>query len=81
MRENSYYVLEEKSKRTGKYYAFAAKEDNNTNLLYAFRKYLTSGFDIVSINACKTMKEAKKIAADWNDMHKQNGRYAFDETF
>lgn len=76
MSKYSYYVIEQQNTTTGKYYSYATKIQNCTNLICAFKPSI--GFTIVSVNACDTFKEAKEIAEYWNQGAKENGKYCFD---
>lgn len=71
----SYYIIVQQEKETGKNYAYTEKVSNCYNLYNYFQAH--KGCKITSINACKTMKEAKKISDFWNECYKKNGTYAF----
>ena len=74
MTEYTYYVICEKN-QDNKYFSHAEKVHNNINLLHEF--HACNGFELVSINACKTLKLAKEIADCWNASYKSCSRYAF----
>jgi len=50
----------------GKFYAFAERISNSNNLVDYARQATT-------MNACDSKKEAKKIAASWNETFIKNG--------
>lgn len=75
MEKKTFFVVEQREKSTGKYYAYAEKVSNCNNLMYYFKPF--HGYEIVSINACDTWKQAQEIATFWNDGAKKNNNYAF----
>lgn len=75
MNKKTFFVIEQKSTETGKYYSYAEKVPNCYNLFNYFHP--ARGYEIVSINACDTWKEAQEIARFWNDGAKTRGLYAF----
>ena len=77
LEKNTYYAIQERSKTTGKYYAYMMKVSNLTNLLYAFKP--CSGCELSSVNACDSRKQARELVDFWNQCAKDNGRYLFDE--
>ena len=76
MEKNTFFVIEQKEKTTGKYFSIALKVHNSNNLLSYFSRYTYKGFEIISINACDSWKQAQEIAAFWNDGARKNGLYA-----
>ena len=75
MDKNTYFIIQEKNTENGKVFAHAEKVHNCYNLFKYFHP--CRGYDIVSINACSTWKEAQKVANFWNECAKNNKNYAF----
>ena len=75
MKNNSFYVVEEQHKESGKTFAYAQKVPNAYNLIGKFVP--TSGFKLISVNACDTWKEAQKTADFWNEQARKKNNYAF----
>jgi hypothetical protein len=73
--KNSFYVIEERHTKTGKTYAHAETINNAYNLVYKFKP--RPNFEIVSINAADTKKQAEEIADFWNEGAKTRGKYYF----
>lgn len=75
MDKYSYYVIEEKhtSETRLLYHARAERIHNSNNLLCALTRSHTSNMQVISANACDTWKEAKDIAAYWNQCFVDNG--------
>lgn len=70
-----YYVFQIEEKE--KYYAWAVKISGGENLL----SHIQRTKNLICVHQCKTFSEAKSISAYWNNCHKLNGTYLFDETF
>ena len=70
----TYYVIQEKNPETGAELAFCKRVRNCYNILKAFRPH--DGFQLISVNACHTLKNAKSTADDWNAYSLQKGVYA-----
>ena len=66
-----WFVLQEKDK-DGKMFAWAERVHQSLNLFGHFSQRYR---DIISINVCKTKKEAQALAKHWNDCAKENGNY------
>lgn len=80
MKNNTYYVIDVKETATGKSYATALKVPNVYNLLGYFERTIAKGFELISINACGTWKEAQKIAEWWNECKtKNNNSYLYNK--
>lgn len=77
MSKNTYYVIEEQEKETGKTIAFVRKIPNCYNLKDIFQP--SRGCVILSINACDTKKAAENIATFWNICARENGNYMFQD--
>ena len=45
------------------------------NLVSVFERWK----GLISVNACKTLKEAKKTADSWNEAYRNNGTYLFSK--
>ncbi len=60
----------------GKYYAYVIPVTNSDNLIH---KLKVRG--IVAANLCDSKREAGEIVTAWNEAHKANGTYMFDQTF
>lgn len=75
MTKYSYYVIEEYNPTTGKYYSRAEKIQNRCNLIGKFAAL--DGFEVISVNACDTWKEAQQTADFWNECAKERNKYAF----
>ena len=71
MTGNVWYALQRSE--NGKYYAHAWKLGRHINLASFVKDFP----NLVSMNACNTMKEAKEIANAWNEQFKANGTYMF----
>lgn len=74
MNKNTFFVIEQIEKATGKTLATARKIHNSNNLLFSFPPY--RGYEIISINSCDSWKEAQKVADAWNESAKSRGLYA-----
>ena len=74
MEKNTFFVIEQKEIATGKCVSTAQKVANCYNLLHYFKPY--NGYEIISINACDTWKQAQEIADYWNEGAKNRGVYA-----
>lgn len=59
-----------------KLYAYIVKVSSSDNLL----SKLTIK-NILTANICQTKKEAESLVKYWNDGHRANNRYMFDEVF
>lgn len=75
MNKNTYFIIEEQETATGKTCAWVRKIPNIYNLKDIFQP--CKGCEIISINACSTMKKAKEIADFWNCCAREKGRYMF----
>ena len=75
MNKKTFFVIEEQEIKTGRLLSHAEKVPNCYNLLGYFHPY--NGFEIISINACYTWKQAQEIADFWNDGARKNGKYVF----
>lgn len=75
MNKNTFFVIEQREKATGKTAAQARKINNRYNLVNALRP--ATGFEFISINACDSYKEARAIANAWNNTAIDRGTYAF----
>ena len=76
MNKNTFFVIEEIEEATGKSFSYAQKVSNSNNLKGFFRPSF-HGYNILSINACDTWKEAQDIANAWNECAKEKGKYIF----
>lgn len=74
MEKKTYFVIEEKSIKTGNTFARALKIPNCYNLVGYFQPH--KDWEIVSINACDTYKKAQEIATFWNDNAKSKNELA-----
>ena len=70
-----YYVFQ--IEENGKYYAWAVRISGADNLL----PHIEREKNLVCVHQCKTFSDAKNIAAYWNNCHKLNGTFLYDETF
>lgn len=75
MDKYTYFVIEEKDAATEKMFAYAERVHNCNNLYKHFKP--CKGFEIISINACDTWKEAQRIASFWNECARKKGNYVF----
>jgi hypothetical protein len=75
MKKTTFYVIEAHNPTTGKYYSHAEKVPNCYNLVGKFTAI--DGFEVISVNACDTWKEAQEIADFWNEGAKKRNKYAF----
>ena len=70
-----WYVIQ--SSKNGKNYAHAFRLRMNQNIASFVQDYP----NIVTMNACESMKYAKGLAQAWNDSFKENETYMYSETF
>lgn len=75
MEKNTFFVITYRHKETGKQYSTAQKVANCNNLLGYFKA--PKDFEILSINACDTWKEAIQIAIFWDSCAAKNGNYYY----
>lgn len=75
MEKNTFYVFEYKNLATGKCYAIPEKICNCNNLVSYFKA--PKGYDLLSVNACDTWKEAQNIASYWNEGYQGRGIYEY----
>ena len=66
MKKNSFYVYEIQENATGKTVANTRVVNNAYNLVGLFTP--AKGFTLISVNACDTLKEARKTADIWNEV-------------
>ena len=59
-----------------KFYAYVVKVSKNDNLLSKLEIK-----NIITANICQSKKEAESWVQCWNDIHKAEKRYMFDEVF
>lgn len=71
MNGNSFYVIA--VAKENKAYAYAKPIPNCNNLVGICRDK-----NVVSVNACKTLKEAWRIAEMWNDGYKKAGTFYYE---
>lgn len=57
----------------GKFYAYAMRVSTADNLLSKLSRK-----SLVTANICTSKKEAGSLVTAWNEAHKENGRYMFD---
>lgn len=57
----------------GKFYAYAMRVSTADNLVSKLSRE-----SIVTANICTSKKEAAYLVDIWNEAHKENGRYMFD---
>jgi superfamily I DNA/RNA helicase len=60
-----------------KYYAFADAIRTGENLKPFIKRYPNA----VILHLCESRKQAEEIAAQWNEIAKNNKQYLFDEVF
>lgn len=72
MTGNVWYVLQRSE--NGKHYAHAFKLRRSENLASFVKDYP----NIMTMNACNTMEEAKWLASAWNEQFKANGTYLYE---
>lgn len=68
-----YFYIAVQICENGKYYAYAVKVSENVNLLSALKIK-----NIITANICHTKKHAAELVKAWNDGHRANDRYLFD---
>lgn len=71
-----YFYIAVQVEEGGKYYAYAVKVSESDNLLSKLKIK-----NIVTANICRTKKQAAALVEHWNNAHKANNKYMFDETF
>lgn len=71
MEGKTFYVIDVMDIETGKCYAYAETIHNCYNLIGFMEG--TKDKKVLSMNACKTLKEAKRISDQWNEGYKQKG--------
>ena len=62
------------TEKGGKWYAFAHRFSESENMIPFFERE-----KVKTANYCRTKKEAFEMAEHFNDCHKRNGNYLFDE--
>lgn len=80
MPKNYYLVVDVEVEEDGKkigMYAYAIKLSENINIANT----LTTFENLKCAQICLTKKYAKELVTFWNDCHKNNNEFAFDETF
>lgn len=75
MEGNTFFIFEIMEKETGKCFAYVETIPNCYNLVGYTKE--TSTQKVLSMNACKTLKEANKIANQWNEGYKKKGIYMY----
>lgn len=65
MDSNTFYIIEIKEISTGKTMAYVKTVNNKYNLIGLFDP--AKNYQLLSVNACGTKKEAQKIADFWNE--------------
>lgn len=70
-----WYVISQEQK--GLCYAFAFRIRGNVNIVSFCQRF--PDIDNLTMNACKTKKDAVRIAKAWNEQYKANGTYMFSE--
>lgn len=75
MNKNTFFVVQLKDIETGRTYAYAESVANCNNLYGYFKP--RKGMEIMSINACDTLKTAKEIAHDRNKCAIDNNNYYY----
>jgi len=71
MKQNSFYVFT--ACKHGKYVSYARKIHNSNNLI----TILQCEPNLVSVNACDSLKEATAIAEKWNADARAAGTYLY----
>ena len=65
MDSNTFYIIEIMEKSRGGTAAYVKIVNNSYNLIGLFDP--AKNYQLLSVNACKTKKEAQKIADFWNE--------------
>ena len=73
MANNYFYYVVDTMDENGLYFAYPVRVHESNNLLSVIAGYK----NIVTLHQCKTMKAAKQTADTWNEGHKKNGRYLY----
>lgn len=72
MTHNTFYVIAVES--NGRYHAYAQTINNSNNLVGIFPT------NAIHINACDTLKDAKRIVEAWNAGWKAEGKWLYGST-
>lgn len=71
MNKKTFYVFT--IRENGKFYSYADAIQNNNDLVSIFGGIK----NLYTANACDTKHDADRIAQDWNEHYKRNGKYMF----
>lgn len=63
------------AKENDKYYSYIIPVKENQNILAVLKAHK----NIITADVCKTKKRAAEIITAWNEQHKKNGVYMFDD--
>lgn len=78
MNSFTWYVIDCRNKTNNKCFAYTERIHHSNNLIgYFERNKPGSSYEVLSVNACDTKKQAEQIATCWNEGYKSRGLYCF----